>query len=78
MIKEEEQFMNRSKFSKLIETQVLEKKLGYIDAVVEACEITNIDPQDVKKFISPIIKEKIEAEARKLNFLPKQNELIFE
>ena len=75
---EKEQFMNRSKFSKIIETQVLEKKLGYIDAVVEACEITNIDPQDVKKFISPIIKEKIEAEARKLNFLPKQNELIFE
>ncbi len=70
--------MNRSKFTKLIETQVLEKKLGYIDAIVEVCEITNIDPQDVKKFISPVVKEKLEAEAMKLNYLPKQNELVFE
>ena len=70
--------MNRSKFTKLIETQVLEKKLGYIDAIVEVCEITNIDPQDVKKFISPVVKEKLEAEAMKLNYLPRQNELVFE
>ena len=42
------------------------------------CEITNIDPEDVKKFISPVVKEKLEAEAMKLNYLPKQNELVFE
>ena len=76
MSKKEPEFMNRSKFTKLIETQVLEKKLGYIDAIVKVCEITNIDPEDVKKFISPIIKGKIEAEAMSLNFLPKQNTLF--
>ena len=74
----EPEFMSRSKFTKLIETQVLEKKLGYIDAIVEVCETTNIDPEDVKKFISPVVKEKLEAEAMKLNYLPKQNELVFE
>ena len=47
-------------------------------AVVEACTVTNIDPEDVKKFISPVIKEKIEAEAMRLNFLPRQNTLYFE
>ncbi len=78
MTEEKTNFMNRSKFTKLIEEQVLVKKLGYIDAVVEACDITNIDPEDVKKYISPLIKEKIEAEAMKLNFLPRQNELLFE
>ena len=78
MTKKEPAVMNRSKFTKLIETQVLEKKLGYIDAIVEVCEITNIDPEDVKKFISPVVKEKLEAEAMKLNYLPKQNELVFE
>ena len=70
--------MNRAKFSKLIEEQVVDKKLGWIDAVVEVCNITNLDPEDVKKLISPVIKEKIEAEAMNLNYLPKQNELIFE
>ena len=74
----ETEFMNKSKFSKIVEKQVVEKKLGYIDAVVEACNVTNIDPEDVKKFISPVIKEKIEAEAMRLNFLPRQNTLYFE
>ena len=78
MSTKEPEFMNRSKFTKLIEAQVLERKLGYIDAIVEVCETTNIDPQDVKKFISPVVKEKLEAEAMKLNYLPKQNELVFE
>lgn len=75
---EELEFMNRAKFGKMIEKQVIDKKLSYIDAVIETCEITNIDPQDVKKFISNVIREKIEAEAMSLNFLPRQNELIFE
>ena len=49
---EEIQFMNRAKFSKIIESQVIDKKLSYMDAVIETCDMTNIDPQDVKKFIS--------------------------
>ena len=75
---EESEFMNRAKFGKLIEKQVVDKKLSYMDAVIETCEMTNIDPQDVKKFISNVIREKIEAEAMNLNFLPRQNELLFE
>jgi len=74
----EKDFMNRAKFSKMIEVEVREKKLTWIDAVVEVCGMTNMEPEDVKKFISPVIKEKIEAEAMKLNYLPKQNELVFE
>ena len=70
-------FMNKSTFSKIVEKQVMDKKLDYIEAVVEACKATNIDPEDVKKFISPVIKEKIEAEAMRLNYLPRQNELLF-
>ena len=67
--------MNRAKFSKIIEEQVVSKKLSYIDAVVEACDVTQIDPEDVKKFIAPQIKDKLEAEARQLNILPRQNTL---
>ena len=71
----EKEFMNRAKFSKIIEEQVVSKRLNYIDAVVEACDVTQIDPEDVKKFISPQIKDKLEAEARQLNILPRQNTL---
>tara|TARA_B110000211_G_C13638977_1_gene360762 strand:- start:141 stop:371 length:231 start_codon:yes stop_codon:yes gene_type:complete len=74
----ENQFMNRSSFTKLVETSVFQMKLSYIEAVVHVCESQSIDPEDVKKFISPVVKDKIEAEAISLNCLPRQNTLIFD
>lgn len=74
MIKEK--FLNKSKFTEIIEETVLEKQLSYMDAVLYICDMNSIDLEDVKKFISPIIKGKIEAEAMALNFLPKQNTLF--
>ena len=49
-----------------------------MDAIIDICEQNMIDILDVKKFISPIIKDKLEAEARALNYLPKQNTLPFD
>ena len=72
----EEKFLNKSKFTEIVEETVIEKQLSYMDAVLYICEMNSIDLEDVKKFISPIIKGKIEAEAMSLNFLPKQNTLF--
>lgn len=74
----EESFLTKTKFSKLVEQTVIEKRLSYMDAIVWLCEEHNIEIEDVRKFISPIIKDKLEAEARRLNFLPRTNELTFE
>ena len=74
----EEKFLTKSKFSKLVEKTVIEKRLSYMDAILYLCEQHSIEPEDVKKFVSPIIKDKLEAEARRLNFLPRTNELVFE
>jgi hypothetical protein len=71
----EENFLTKSKFTKLIESTVSELRIPYMDAVLHLCEKNDIEPEDVKKFISPIIRDKIEAEAMNLNFLPKQNSL---
>lgn len=71
-------FMNRSSFTKLIEDAVHHRKMSYLEAIVHTCEEQGIDPEDVKKFISPVIKNKLEAEAIGLNLLPRQNALIFE
>jgi hypothetical protein len=54
---------------------VIEKRLSYMDAIVWLCEQHNIEIEDCRKFINPIIKDKLEAEARRLNFLPRQNTL---
>ena len=71
----EDNFLTKSKFTKLIEATVTETKLSYMDTILYLCEKNDIDPEDVNKFISPIIKSKLEAEAMNLNFLPKQNSL---
>lgn len=71
----ETQFLNKNRFTKLIEKTVADLKIGYMDAVLYVCDKNEIDPEDVSKFISPVIKGKIEAEAMNLNFLPKINSL---
>jgi hypothetical protein len=49
-----------------------------MDAIIWLCDKNDVDLEDVKKFISPIIKTKLEAEAMNLNYLPRQNSLPFE
>lgn len=68
-------FLNKSRFTKLIESTVTELGITYMDAILHLCDKNDIDPADVSKFISPIIKGKVEAEAMGLNFLPKTNSL---
>lgn len=72
---DESQTLTKNKFTKMVEDTVKEKKITYMDAIVHLCEKNNIEIEDIKKFISPVIKNKIEAEAMKLNFLPRGNEL---
>lgn len=71
----ENQFLNKPKFTALIENTVRELGIPYMEAILYVCEKEQIEPEDVKKFISPIIRDKVEAEAMALNFLPKQNTL---
>ncbi len=70
-----ELMLTKAKFTRMIEETVVKTKLSHIDAVVHICEKNNLEVEDVKKYISEPIKEKIEAEARRLNFLPRGNEL---
>jgi len=74
----EDKFLNKQKFSMLIEETVLKDKISYMDAIIEVCERNNIELEEVKKYVSPAIKDKLEAEARQLNYLPKLNSLPFD
>tara|TARA_Y200000002_G_scaffold312366_1_gene269620 strand:- start:3 stop:245 length:243 start_codon:yes stop_codon:yes gene_type:complete len=74
-MKIEEQFLTKSKFTKLIESTAVDMKIPYMDAILKVCETNDIEPEDVKKFISPVIRDKLEAEAMDLNFLPKKNSI---
>jgi len=69
--------LTKAKLTKLIQRNVLEKRLTYIDAIVDICDENNIEIEDISKFLSPVVKEKIEVEAMNLNYLPKESTLDF-
>ena len=64
-------FVSKEKFAEEIEALVLRTKMNYIDAIVEYCEVNNIEVDTVGKMISKPLKEKIKYDAMELNFLKK-------
>lgn len=71
----EEKFLTKKSFSAMIESFVFRNKLSYMDAIVHLCEENGLELEDIKKYLSTTIVEHLEAEARQLHFLPKQNTL---
>ena len=58
-----------------IEQIVQEKRITHMEAVLLYCSQEGIEPDTVSSLISKALKEKIEANARDLNFLPRQAQL---
>lgn len=67
--KTNENFLSKKRFSKMIEQTVIDKQLSYMDAIVYLCEENAIEIEDVKKYISPVIQNKLLVEAQRLNFI---------
>ena len=68
--------LNTSKtFSMNIENLVKEKNITHMEAVLDYCKRNEVEPDTVGNLISKSLKEKIEANARDLNFLPRQAQL---
>ena len=72
---EEVEFMTKAKFSKLVEATVRELQISHMDAIIHLCEKHNIEVEDCRKYVSTVVKKKLEVEAMNLNYMPKQNEL---
>ena len=74
---EDVEFMTKAKFSKMVEALARDKQLSHMEAIIHLCEQHNIEVEDCKKYVSNVIKEKLEVEAMRLNFFPRTNELPF-
>ena len=70
-----ENFMNKKRFSKMVERTVRSSELNYMDSIVHMCEQNNMEVEDVKKYLTPSIIDCLETEAMNLNFLEKTNSL---
>jgi len=63
------EILNVSKFSKIIEEVVIDKRINYMDAIVWYCETNEMEVEVAAKLVNGVIKTKLEAEAIDLNFL---------
>ena len=62
-------------FSLNIENIVKEKRITHMEAVLWYCKDQGIEPDTVSNLLTKGLKEKIAANARDLNFLPKRAQL---
>ena len=58
-----------NKFALIVENIVKDKKISYIDAILEYCKDNEIDPANTRSMINKTLKEKIAYEAQNLNML---------
>ncbi len=63
--------MTPKRFSLIVERIVREKELNYMDAILHYCEEHQLEPEDIRKYVSRTLKEKVEVTAQELNYLPK-------
>ena len=78
MIEElEHKIMTKKRFTKAIEVLVSQKGFSYIDAITYVIEERGMDYMNIKKLLSPSLKEKLTAEATRLNLVKakKKNKL---
>ena len=68
--------MNSKKFALTIEAIVKDKKIPYMDAVLKYCEDNDIDTSSIGPLINKSLKEKIQAEAEKLNLIEKSSTAV--
>jgi len=61
--------MNSKEFSLMIEGIVKEKRITYMDAIIDYCEKNDIDLSTVKSIVNKSLREKIKSEAVDLKML---------
>lgn len=65
--------MKQQQFSTLIESMVADGITTYLEAISEYMENTDVEPNQVKKLISPLLQEKLLIECSANNLIVKDD-----
>ena len=71
----ENKIITKKRFCDMVESYVFDKRESYMDAVIDIMTENHIEPERVGVLINTSIKDKLEVEARNLNFLERINTL---
>ena len=70
-----DKILTKKKFCDMVEDHVYSKKESYMDALTHLMGKLEVEPDRISNLINTSIKDKLEAEARNLNFLERINTL---
>ena len=59
------------RFAIIVDDLVRTKRLTHMEAIIYYCEQNMIEPDTISKWIDRSLKEKLQADAEALNYLPK-------
>ena len=65
----ENKFLTPSRFALEIEKIVAEEKINYIDAIVQYCEVNELEVDSITKLVFKPLKKKLKWDATRLNFM---------
>ena len=60
--------LSKKEFTEQVE-QLVSKGANVMDAIIKVCENNKIEPESTKRLLSDPLKERLEAEAKKLNMI---------
>ena len=63
------------RFALIVDELVRTKRLTHMEAIIYYCEQNLMEPEQVTKWIDRSLKEKLQADAEALNYLPKTSSL---
>ena len=63
------------KFAIIVDELVKTKRLTHMEAIIYYCEQNLIEPDTITKWIDRSLKEKLQADAEALHYLPKTPQL---
>ena len=65
----------KNNFSMLIEQRAIDHGITHLEAIMDYCEETGLEPEVAGSLVNASLKGKLEEEARDLRFLPKGSKL---
>jgi hypothetical protein len=68
-------FKSSNDFSMYIESIVRDKRISYMDAVLQYCKENFIEPSDIAKLVNKSLKDKLEVNFQDDGYLPKNAKL---
>jgi hypothetical protein len=60
--------LSKKDFTEQVEI-IVAKGANVMDAIIKVCEVNKIEPESTKRLLSDPLKQRLEAEAKKLNMI---------